>query len=67
MCFRKMDEFIAKDEAFVKDWLVPQGLEKPADVFKGIYILFLYFIVFICKLYKGQAKKYYNVSLNNFP
>ena len=27
---------------------------------------FLYFIVFICKLYKGQAKKYYNVSLNTF-
>ena len=23
---------------------------------------FLYFIVFICKLYKGQAKKYYNVT-----
>ena len=33
---------------------------------KIIYIFFLYFIVFICKLYKGQAKKYYNVSLNNF-
>ena len=30
-----MDEFIGKDEAFVKDWLVRQGLEKPADVFKG--------------------------------
>ena len=26
----------------------------------------MYFIVFICKLYKGQAKKYYNVSLNIF-
>ena len=24
--------------------------------------LFLYFIVFICKFYKGQAKKYYNAS-----
>ena len=26
---------IGKDEAFVKDWLVRQGLEKPADVFEG--------------------------------
>ena len=31
-----VDEFIGNwDEAFVKDWLVRQGLEKPADVFKG--------------------------------
>ena len=35
-CFRKMDTFTGKDEAFVKDWLVRQGLEKPADVFKGM-------------------------------
>ena len=34
-CFRKIEEFIGKDEDFVKDWLVRQGLEKPADVFKG--------------------------------
>ena len=42
---------------------------------RGIYItlwmtlwsgFFFYFIVFICKLYKGQAKRYYNASLNNF-
>ena len=26
-CFRKMDEFIGKVEAFVKDWLVCQGLD----------------------------------------
>ena len=32
-------EFIGKDEAFVKDWLVRQGLEKPADVFKGCHTL----------------------------
>ena len=36
VCFRKMDEFIGNDEAFVKDWLVRQGLEKPVDVFKGM-------------------------------
>ena len=30
MCFPKMDEFIGKDEAFVKDWL---GLEKLVDFF----------------------------------
>ena len=39
-CFRKMDEFIGKDEAFVKDWLVCQGLEKPVDVFKGMFSQF---------------------------
>ena len=33
-CFRKMDDFIGKDETFVKDRLVRQGLEKPVDVFK---------------------------------
>jgi len=31
-----MDEFIGKDEAFVKDWFVCQGLETPVDVFKGM-------------------------------
>ena len=29
--------FIEKDEAFVKDWLVHQGLEKLVDVFKGMF------------------------------
>ena len=32
-----MDEFIGKDEAFVEQWLVRQGLEKLADVFKGMF------------------------------
>jgi len=32
-----MDEFIGKDEAFVEQWLVCQGLEKLADVFKGMF------------------------------
>ena len=27
------DEFIGKDEAFVKNWLVRQGLEKRVDIF----------------------------------
>ena len=39
-----MDEFIGKDETFVKDWLVRQGLEKPADVLKGLFFNFRYFI-----------------------
>ena len=40
-CFRKMDEFIGKDEAFVKDWLVRQGLEKPVDLLnKGMFSQF---------------------------
>ena len=38
--FRKMDEFIGKDETFVKDRHVRQGLEKPVDVFKGMFSQF---------------------------
>ena len=34
------DESIGKDEAFVIDWLVRQGLEKPADAFKGMFCQF---------------------------
>ena len=36
---RKMDEFIGKDAAVVKDWLVRQGLEKLVDGFKDICFL----------------------------
>ena len=32
-----MDEFIGKEEVFVEHWLVRQGLEKLADVFKGMF------------------------------
>ena len=39
-CFRKTYKFIGKDEAFVKDWLVHQGLEKLVDVFKGMFSQF---------------------------
>jgi len=35
-----MDGFSGKDEAFVEQWLVRQGLEKLVDVFKVDYILF---------------------------
>ena len=35
-----MEEFIGKDEAFVKDWLVRHGLEKLVDVFKGMFSQF---------------------------
>ena len=35
-----MDEYIGKDEAFVEQWLVRQGLEKLADVFKGMFSQF---------------------------
>ena len=35
--FSKDDEFVGKDEAFVKDWLVRQGLENLyIDVFKDM-------------------------------
>ena len=33
---RQISFFIGKDEAFVNDWLVQQGLEKLVDVFQGI-------------------------------
>ena len=39
--FSKDDEFIGKDETFVKDRLVRQGLEKPVDVFKGMFFSIL--------------------------
>ena len=40
-CFRiNMEEFIGKDEAFVKDWLVRHGLEKLEDVFKVMFSQF---------------------------
>jgi len=35
-----MDEFIGKDEAFVEQWLVRQGLEKLVDVLKGVFSQF---------------------------
>ena len=37
---RQMSFFIGKDEAFVKDWLVHQGLEKLVDVFKRVFSQF---------------------------
>ena len=33
---RQINFFIGKDEAFVKDWLVQEGLEKLVDVFQGM-------------------------------
>ena len=45
MCFRKMDKFIRKDAAFVKDWLVCQGLEKLDDVFKDMFCHFYIFLI----------------------
>ena len=39
-CFRKTVKFNGKDEAFVKDWLVHQGLAKLVDVFKGMFSQF---------------------------
>ena len=40
-CFRmNVEEFIGKDEAFVKDWLVRHRLEKLVDVFKGMFSQF---------------------------
>ena len=38
--FLNMEEFVGKDEAFVKDWLVRHGLEKLVDVFKSMFSQF---------------------------
>jgi len=32
-----MHKFIVKDEAFVEQWLVRQGLEKLVDIFMGMF------------------------------
>ena len=43
----RRDKLIGKDEAFVKDCLVHQGLEKLVDIFKGIFSqsqIFLYYL-----------------------
>ena len=34
------DEFIGRDEAFVEQWLVRQGLEKLVDVSEGMFSQF---------------------------
>ena len=47
-----MDEFSGKDEAFVEQWLVRQGLQKPVDVFKGMFSQFCLFLHSLEK-YKG--------------
>jgi len=41
------DEFIGKDEAFVEQWLVRQGLEKLADVFEGMFSQFQIFLHYL--------------------
>jgi len=43
-----MDEFIGKDEAFVEQWFVRQGLEKLVDVLKACFLNFRYFFI-TCK------------------
>ena len=42
-----MDEFIGKDEAFVEQWLVRQGLDKLADVFKRMFSQFQIFLHYL--------------------
>jgi len=42
-----MDEFSGKDEAFVEQWLVRQGLEKLVNVFKGMFSQFWIFLHYL--------------------
>ena len=42
-----MDELIGKEEAFVEQWLVRQGLEKLAGAFKGMFSQFYIFLHYL--------------------
>jgi len=42
-----MDAFIGKDEAFVEQWLVRQGVGKLVDVFKGMFSQFYIFLRYL--------------------
>ena len=46
--FRTTDKFIGKDEAFVKDWLVPSGTRKISMFLNVCFINFRYFFI-TCK------------------
>ena len=43
-----MEEFVGKDEDFVKDWLVRHGLEKLV-VLKVCFLSFKYFFIYTCR------------------
>ena len=45
----RVKEFIGKDKAFVKDWLVCHGLEKLVDVFKVCFLNCKYFFIYTCE------------------
>ena len=42
-----VDEFRGKNEAFVEQWLVRQGLERLVDVFKGMFLNFGHFFIYL--------------------
>ena len=44
---RQISFFIGKDEAFVKDWLAQQGLERLVDVFQGMFSQFEIFLLYL--------------------
>ena len=43
-----MDEFIGKEEAFVKDWPVRQELEKLVDVLKDMFSQYFRYFFITC-------------------
>ena len=50
-----MNEFTGKDEAFVEQWLVCQGLEKLVGVFKGMFSQFWIFL-HLLEIFNGKNK-----------
>ena len=59
-------EFIGKDEAFVKDWLVRKGLEKLVDVSVKVFLVnFRYFFI-TCKHINRSDKVNYILYINHW-
>ena len=60
-----MDGFIGKDEAFVKDWLVCQGVEKLVDVFKVCFLNFRYSFITCKHINISDKVNYIDTQMNN--
>ena len=60
-----MNEFSGKDKAFVEQWLVYQGLEKLVGVFKGMFLNFGYFFIYVKYLMLKKKYKGTNIIRSN--
>ena len=60
-----MGEFSGKDEAFVEQWLVHQGLEKLVDVLMVCFLNFGYFFIYLKYLMLKTKYKGINIIRSN--